>query len=73
MLADGGRKRTSGGLPLSDAAAEALGKAADWFVGGGSPWRSIRALARDHKCHHSTAADYVQRAKRRKASKERTR
>jgi hypothetical protein len=42
--------------------------AADWFVAGGSPWPSVRALARHLGCHHKTAGDYVKRAERRKAS-----
>jgi hypothetical protein len=42
--------------------------AADWFVAGGSPWPSVRALARHLGCHHKTAGDYVKRAERRKTS-----
>lgn len=42
--------------------------AAEWFVTGGSPWPSVRALARHLGCHHKTAGDYVKRAEWRKAS-----
>jgi hypothetical protein len=47
---------------------EGWAAAADWFVAGGSPWPSVRALARHLGCHHKTAGDYVKRAQRRKAS-----
>jgi hypothetical protein len=47
---------------------ETWAAAADWFVTGGSPWPSVRALARHLGCHHKTAGDYVKRAERRKTS-----
>ena len=65
---------TSGvqGAHISEDTAKNLRAAADLFVSGGSPLRSIRALARHFGVHHTTAGDYVLRAKWRKASEERT-
>jgi hypothetical protein len=56
------------GMRLPEETARKLAAAAEWFVKGGSPWRSIRALARHFGVHHTTAGDHVQRAERRSSS-----
>jgi hypothetical protein len=64
------------GAHLSDEFSKDLRKAAEWFAEGGSPWRSVRALASDFQVHHRTAGEYVERARavgRRKASQQRLR
>jgi enamine deaminase RidA (YjgF/YER057c/UK114 family) len=45
-----------------------LAEAVEWLVQGGSPWRSIRALARDFNVNRKTARAHVRRAERHKAS-----
>ncbi len=57
---------------LPEDAVRDLQEAADWFTRGGSPWRSIRDLARGFNVHHKTAGDYVRQAERRQASQLRT-
>jgi len=59
------------GAHLPDEFSKDLREAAEWFIRGGSPWRSVRALASDYQVHHRTAGEYVERARgvgRRKAS-----
>src|SRR5262249_59428963 len=60
------------GQHVPEELARELEEAADWYLKGGSPWRSIRAIARHFGVHHNTAGDHVQRAERRKGSQPRT-